>query len=223
MGGILQVDTIQNNNTSNLITQTNVTTITIGTSGQTVALNTLKFPTADGTAGQVLQTNGSEVLSFELVTPNSISTDNAQLRFMAATTSATTLTAQNIFYKTTWNQQLIDNFNEFDPTTNYRFTASEAGTYLFNCSCSFRLSNDQNLATLAYYKNGSASSSTDVYKIIMGSNEAEGYFTTAYKVTLVATDYIEIFAQYSNSVGVNRQFNDSATGGEAVWTGWKIA
>jgi hypothetical protein len=38
MGGILQVDTIQNNNTSNLITQTNVTTITIGTSGQTVSL-----------------------------------------------------------------------------------------------------------------------------------------------------------------------------------------
>jgi hypothetical protein len=30
MGGILQVDTIQNNNASNLITQTNVTTITMG-------------------------------------------------------------------------------------------------------------------------------------------------------------------------------------------------
>jgi hypothetical protein len=38
MGGILQVDTIQNNNTSNLITQTNSTTITIGTTGQTVSL-----------------------------------------------------------------------------------------------------------------------------------------------------------------------------------------
>ena len=38
MGGILQVDTIQNNNTSNLITQTNVTTITIGASGQNIVL-----------------------------------------------------------------------------------------------------------------------------------------------------------------------------------------
>jgi hypothetical protein len=38
MGGILQVDTIQNNNTSNLITQTNVTTITIGTSGQNISI-----------------------------------------------------------------------------------------------------------------------------------------------------------------------------------------
>jgi hypothetical protein len=38
MGGILQVDTIQNNNTSNLITQTNSTTITIGSTGQTISL-----------------------------------------------------------------------------------------------------------------------------------------------------------------------------------------
>jgi len=38
MGGILQVDTIQNNNTSTLITQTNATTITIGTTGQTISL-----------------------------------------------------------------------------------------------------------------------------------------------------------------------------------------
>jgi hypothetical protein len=38
MGGILQVDTIQNNNTSALITQTNSTTITIGTTGQTISL-----------------------------------------------------------------------------------------------------------------------------------------------------------------------------------------
>jgi hypothetical protein len=38
MGGILQVDSIKNNNTSNLITQTNSTTITIGASGQTISL-----------------------------------------------------------------------------------------------------------------------------------------------------------------------------------------
>jgi hypothetical protein len=38
MGGIIQVDTIQNNNTSTLITQTNATTITVGTSGQTITI-----------------------------------------------------------------------------------------------------------------------------------------------------------------------------------------
>jgi hypothetical protein len=38
MAGILKVDTIQNSNTSTIITQTNSTTITIGTTGQTVSL-----------------------------------------------------------------------------------------------------------------------------------------------------------------------------------------
>jgi len=38
MGGILQVDTIQNNNTSTIITQTNTTTITIGRTGQTITI-----------------------------------------------------------------------------------------------------------------------------------------------------------------------------------------
>ena len=57
MGGILQVDTIQNNNTSNLITQTNVTTITIGVSGQTISipagatLNTTTIVLAAGAVG----------------------------------------------------------------------------------------------------------------------------------------------------------------------------
>jgi hypothetical protein len=38
MAGILRTDTIQNSNTSTIITQTNSTTITIGTTGQTIAL-----------------------------------------------------------------------------------------------------------------------------------------------------------------------------------------
>jgi hypothetical protein len=39
MAGILRTDTIQNSNTSNIVTQTNSTTLTIGTSGQTVSLD----------------------------------------------------------------------------------------------------------------------------------------------------------------------------------------
>jgi hypothetical protein len=54
MGGILQVDTIQNNNTSNLITQTNVTTITIGASGQNISIPTGATLTGPG-AGLIWQ------------------------------------------------------------------------------------------------------------------------------------------------------------------------
>jgi len=38
MSSILRVDTLQNTNSSNLITQANATTITIGASGQTISL-----------------------------------------------------------------------------------------------------------------------------------------------------------------------------------------
>ncbi|NBP57388.1 hypothetical protein EBU71_12805 [bacterium] len=58
MAGILRTDTIQNSNTSTLITQTNSTTITIGATGQTVALDggTIKSGTSTLTIGATGQT-----------------------------------------------------------------------------------------------------------------------------------------------------------------------
>jgi hypothetical protein len=40
MSSILRVNTLQNSNTSNIITQTNATTLTIGASGQTINVPT---------------------------------------------------------------------------------------------------------------------------------------------------------------------------------------
>jgi len=53
MAGILRTDTIQNSNTSTIITQTNSTTITIGTSGQTVALASGASSSGFGRSGTV--------------------------------------------------------------------------------------------------------------------------------------------------------------------------
>jgi hypothetical protein len=50
MGGILQVDTIQNNNATTLITQTNTTTLTFGVSGQNIVIPSgVTFNTASAT------------------------------------------------------------------------------------------------------------------------------------------------------------------------------
>jgi hypothetical protein len=56
----------------NKVTPRSGTTVTLGDSGDTITIpsgatldvNGIDFPTADGTAGQVLQTDGSGVLSF---------------------------------------------------------------------------------------------------------------------------------------------------------------
>jgi hypothetical protein len=53
MAGILRTDTIQNSNTSTIITQTNSTTLTIGTTGQTVALASGASQSGFGRAGSV--------------------------------------------------------------------------------------------------------------------------------------------------------------------------
>jgi hypothetical protein len=86
MGGILQVDTIQNNNTSNLITQTNVTTITIGSTGQTISL-------ASGSSssgfGEVY--NGAVYWTSTLVT-SSLTVSAGVGYFVNTSTAAITLT-----------------------------------------------------------------------------------------------------------------------------------
>jgi len=177
-----------------------------------IFVDNIKHQSSQGSGTITLGASGEKVV---------LPVTNSQLRFIASTDTQTNLTTQDVFYKTTWNEQLIDNFNEFSPT-DYRFTASEAGTYLFYCSCSFRLNSDQDIGFVAFYKNGSASSNTDVYKHIMGSNAAEGYFTIAYKVALAVNDYMEIYSKWT-SQGSNRGFNSGAGGGEAIWTGYRIA
>ena len=71
MGGILQVDSIKNNNTSNLITQTNTTTITIGASGQTITIPSGATLTNNGTAtGFGLTTQSVQTTGFTAVKGN---------------------------------------------------------------------------------------------------------------------------------------------------------
>jgi hypothetical protein len=53
MAGILKVDTIQNANADNIITQTNSTTLTIGTSGDTVTLAAGATSSGFGRSGTV--------------------------------------------------------------------------------------------------------------------------------------------------------------------------
>lgn len=62
MGGILQVDTIQNNNATTLITQTNVTTITFGATSQTISVPSVaSFNSTIGVGGATPSTSGAGI------------------------------------------------------------------------------------------------------------------------------------------------------------------
>ena len=98
MTSILKVDTIQDQAGNNIINESS-DTITIGASGDTITIpsgatldvNGIDFPTTDGTAGQVLQTNGSGVLSFV-----SISSGGFTLLGTLTTTSGATQTLSSL-------------------------------------------------------------------------------------------------------------------------------
>jgi hypothetical protein len=70
MAGILRTDTIQNSNTSTIITQTNSTTITIGTTGQTVALASGASQSGFGRAGSVNWDTTAKTTGFTAVSGN---------------------------------------------------------------------------------------------------------------------------------------------------------
>jgi hypothetical protein len=70
MAGILRTDTIQNSNTSTIITQTNSTTITIGTTGQTVALASGASQSGFGRSGSVNWDTTAKTTGFTAVSGN---------------------------------------------------------------------------------------------------------------------------------------------------------
>jgi hypothetical protein len=70
MAGILRTDTIQNSNTSTIITQTNSTTITIGTTGQTIALASGASQSGFGRAGSVNWDTTAKTTGFTAVSGN---------------------------------------------------------------------------------------------------------------------------------------------------------
>jgi hypothetical protein len=56
--------------------------------------------------------------------------------------------------KVQFNGEIVDVYNEYDPTTNYRFTAKRAGDYLINVSLDYNLTVSIGVSVLRIYKNG---------------------------------------------------------------------
>jgi hypothetical protein len=114
----------------------------------TIASNlTLTLPSADGSSGQVLQTNGSGVLSFA-----SVSAANTPAFF--AYQSSTQSVSNGISTKIQFQTEDLDSNNNFDSTTNYRFTPTVAGYYLLTACLRCDSGNSEHFLTI--YKNNGA-------------------------------------------------------------------
>ena len=112
--------------------------------------------------------------------------------FSAYMTTSQTVSA-GATTKLIFNAELFDTNNNFDSTTNYRFTPTVAGYYQINyCQSNTQVSNLNTRYTIFLYKNGAA------YQTFFGYNGTSGDFQIANINTIVSmngsTDYLEMYA-----------------------------
>ena len=110
---------------------------------------TFKLPGADGTSGQVLNTNGSGALSFVTAPSVPIFRVIRSDYQVIANNTHTVISFDNDSSSVSFDS------NNFFNTSNYRFAPTIAGYYQLTASLQFSLNSGNNLFEVAIYKNGS--------------------------------------------------------------------
>ena len=177
--------------------------------------NTLTLPTGNGTSGQVLNTNGSGVLSWQTITGPT---------FRATLGSGTpgVSFAQNTLTKLPYNTVDFDTDSCYDNTTNYRFTPTKAGYYLTNASCSvtFSTAGQGNFLNhrCSIYKNGTFYA-WGIHVRYSTQGASEWFIGTRACTTLVymngSTDYLEGYI--SSSANFPVMAKDPGSFFESTW------
>ena len=171
-----------------------------------IILDGLAFPNADGTANQVLQTNGSGVLSF--ATPSSGANTPAFYGELASNQTLTRATTTKITGMTT-NE--IDTNSAFDGTT-FTVPSGHSGKYYISVTAFGNydaIGTDGELTRVFIYKNGSSVKMNGYYN---QAGDAREFGATANIIlSLVATDTIEMYAFLRDVNGGNAIVNANQT------------
>lgn len=117
-------------------------TLSPGGTGK-VVIDGLSFPTADGTSGQVLQTNGSGTLSFTTISTNSVSQGDSNVTVTDSGTGSVTVTADG-------NTELV--INDTDATFS--------GSVVIKSQQSIKLNDTDNSHYIAFRAPSTVTSNT---------------------------------------------------------------
>ena len=126
--------------------------------------------------------------------------------------------ANNTWTKAPVNVEIYDVGGCYDNSTNYRFTPTTAGKYVFYFQVSFNALNDQVPIFAAVYKNGSTIWG-DAVAQHNSSNSGTSGCGVRYTITAEAngsSDYFEAYAKHGN--GNDRNF----TAGNVFFGGYKL-
>jgi hypothetical protein len=207
MGGILQVDTIQNNNATTLITQTNSTTLTFGVTGQNIVIPSgVTFNTASATVTlpSTISATTINATTINATTLNS-STLNVTTVVLAAgavgTPSLTTSgdTNTGIFFSTTDTIDFAEGgvaTGQFDSSGNFKFN-SGYGSVATAYGCRAWV-NFNGTGVVAIREDGNVTSITD-----NGTGDYTINFTTAMPDVNYAVSGTTQFSTADNTGGVD--------------------
>jgi hypothetical protein len=153
--------------------------------------------TADNTAGRLAVGNNGESLVADSTASTGLKWDNTQpLVAFDAYFSGTQSISSGVFTKSTLNTENYDTNNNFDSTTNYRFTPNIAGYYQFSAQIAWAAANAGNQMVIG--KNGTANGTTGG---IRGQNlDASGVWMAFSGLLYLngSTDYVELFAAHTS-------------------------
>lgn len=165
----------------------------------------------DGGGNTIISSNGTGTFTSNL--PSAVNTPAFEVRL-----SNEPAVANNTWTKAPVNVEIYDVGGCYDNSTNYRFTPTTAGKYVFYFQVSFNALNDQVPIFAAVYKNGSTIWG-DAFAQHNSSNSGTSGCGVRYTITAEAngsSDYFEAYAKHGN--GNDRNF----TAGNTFFGGYKI-
>ena len=140
---------------------------------------TFKLPQADGSAGQVLMTDGNGNLSWVSQPTNTPA--------FSVYRNGTQSISHNTYTKVQYNTENFDTDNTFDNSTNYRFTPAFSGKSYLVASIRLYGTDDFNNYILEIHKNGTA---------VLRQQNSHWHYESALVsgiVTHDTDDYFEVF------------------------------
>ena len=168
---------------------------------------TFKLPQSDGSAGQVLQTDGSGTLSF-------VNSQNDYPVFFARNNNNQSI-PNGTSTKIQFDYEEFDSHGYYDHSTNYRFTPQIAGYYYITASIYYV--NVNNVYAIDIKKNGSRYVNLD-YKVNFAGTRAA--FISSLVSFNGSSDYVEIFGYHTTgssiTIGNGQQYSITEFSGHFV-------
>ena len=173
------------------------TTLTLGTSGDTIAIPSGVTIANSGTATGFGGTN-TPAFAAHLASDQSSLSDNSFTKIAMAT-------------------EFFDSDGKYD-TSNYRFTPTVAGKYMFGVSVYLDATNTMETTSLAFYKNGSNLLRKDQDSDNSTDNQLTGV------IELDTDDYVELYGKVNVASGGTWQVNMNGTtsNNRTYWYGYKL-